>query len=118
MHFTVGLEGIEALERAADAAERELEKDLTRASREAAKAGVEQAQTHHRYQDRTHHLTATSGVEEESGEADMIWPMPYAGFVDATRYNFTGVAITRATAVLQKEAEAAVTSFRRKVSGR
>jgi hypothetical protein len=116
MRFAIALDGIDALERLADHAERELARDLERASYEAAKAGVEQAQTHHRYQDRTHHLTATSGVEEEGGEADMIWPMPYAGYVDATRYTFTGVARTRAEAALRIEAEKAAAAFGRKVS--
>ncbi len=118
MRFTVGVEGIEALERAALDAERALEKDLARASLEAAKAGVEEAQTHHRYQDRTHHLTATSGPVVDGDDAEMVWPMPYAGFVDAGRFNFTRVAEARATVVLQKGIEDAARAFGRKVSGR
>jgi hypothetical protein len=116
MRFTVDLEGLDALERAAVDAERALERDLARASLEAAKAGVEEAQTHHRYQDRTHHLTATSGPVVDGDDAEMTWPMPYAGYVDAGRFNFTNVARARATAVLQKGAETAAVAFGRKVS--
>lgn len=114
--FTFHIDGLEALERAAVDAERVLEKDLARASLEAAKAGVEQSQTHHRYTDRTHHLTATSGPVVDGDEAEMAWPMPYAAYVDRGRFNFTNVAIARATAVLQKEAEKATDAFGRKVT--
>ena len=116
MRFTVDVDGLDALEREAATAERTLERDLVRAGFEAAKAGVEQAQTHHRYQDRTHHLTATSGPVADGDDAEMTWPMPYAGYVDATRFNFTNVARTRAEAALRIEAEKAAVAFARKVS--
>jgi hypothetical protein len=113
MHFTVDIDGLDALEREAAAAERTLERDLARASFSAAEAGVEQSRATHRYQDDTYQLTNTAGAVSVDDEADMTWPMPYAGYVDATRFNFTNVATRRAEAVLQKETEAAAKTFTR-----
>jgi hypothetical protein len=117
MRFFVALDGVDALERLAATAESELERDLERAAHEAAKDGIEEAQAHHRYQDRTHHLTATAGaVDDGSGESEMTWPMPYASYVDRTRFNFTRGAETRATRSLDIRANTAAKGFVRKVS--
>lgn len=118
MHFTVDVDGLDALEREASSAEHTLERELARASFRAAEAGVEQSRADHRYQDDTHQLTNTAGAVAVDDEADMTWPMPYAGYVDATRFNFTNVATRRAEAVLQRETEAAAKAFGKTVSGR
>ena len=57
--------------------------NLGRGAMKAAGEGVAEAKANHPYTDRTGDLTASSHVNPLSGgDAEMVWPMPYAGYVD------------------------------------
>lgn len=118
MTITVEIEGLDELQRDWGATVDELESDLRDASREAATAGVQEAQNNHPYTDRTYQLTETAHVEpykdvDGAGVADMVWSKDYASFVDkgtsrSGPYPFTPQASERAESSLERGAEVAV----------
>lgn len=60
-----------------------LDTDLARGAMKAAGEGVAEAKANHPYTDRTGNLTDSAHVNPLSGgDAEMVWPMPYAGYVD------------------------------------
>lgn len=113
-----------------------LEADVRGAVLDAAGAGILAAQEDHPYQDHREPgksyaakgalgLTDTSHAEQRragsqsSGfEAEMVWPAPYANFVDrgtsrSEPYPFTPIATTTAEIVLNDQVALAVANFRR-----
>lgn len=101
--------------------------DVRVAVAHAADEGVREAQTNHPYTDRTYRLTGTARATLAGGprlepEAEMMWPAPYAGFVDegTTRsrpYPFTPQATGRAEAALDRAVELAADKLERKIGG-
>ena len=93
--------------------------ELAGASLEAAAEGIREAREDHPYTDRTGHLSGIGdgGGEQNShaeqtddGEAEMVWPVEYAGFVDQGTsrnrpYPFTPQARERAEAELQRKTQ-------------
>lgn len=86
----------------------DLEADLERSAYSAAEDGIVRAQQDHPYTDQTGDLTETAHAERghERGTADMVWPQPYAGYVDrgtsrAKAYPFTPQAQEAAAASLE-----------------
>lgn len=96
---------------------------LDTAALNAAREGVRAAQQDHPYTDRTMDLTQTAKAERGrpgSGEAVMVWEMPYAGFVDegtsrAKPYPFTPIARREAARVMPRYVAEAVTALARRL---
>ena len=107
----VTLEGLDEFGAAWGAAVSDARTDLVEASLDAAAAGVREAQDNHPYTDRTYGLTGDSHTEQaDDGEAEMVWPAEYAGFVDEGTsrnrpYPFTPQARERAEAELQRKTQ-------------
>ena len=113
------LEGLFELRLAMAVADERLADGLRKVSMKAAEAGILEARTDHPYTDRTFHLsglgdggddTNSHATETDDGEAYMVWPVPYASFVDkgtsrSRPYPFTPQAEDKAAEVLQRETE-------------
>lgn len=120
MPFTATLEGLDELESSWNGAVTTMRDGLAEISLEAAAEGVREAQSNHPYTDRTHNLTGQSHAEQVDGEAEMVWPVAYAGFVDkgtsrAKPYPFTPQAEAVAEKVLAYGAEHVVDAALQKV---
>lgn len=96
----------------------DLVRDLDRAAMDAARDGVQAAQQDHPYTDRTQQLTNTAHPAHSTtfGEADMVWDMEYASFVDkgtrrADPYPFTPIARKAAAASLERRVSRAIQNF-------
>lgn len=118
MDITFVLDIDEFAERA-KAASRKLADDLHAAGMKAAQAGIDAEKAYHPYTDRTHDLTDTAHVEEDvaDGGGVMLWPMPYADYVDqgtstSRPYPFTPLAMQVADRELEEEAKAAEARFK------
>ncbi len=112
-----------------DGAIEEARIELRGASLEASAAGIEEARANHPYTDRTGHLsgigdgggdTNSHAEQTPDGEAEMVWPVPYAGFVDngtirSRPYPFTPQARQRAEAELQRKTEHVVQNVVRRI---
>jgi hypothetical protein len=119
MTITVELEGLAELAHTLDASR--LTTRVTHVVREAAALGIEAAQTHHDYTDRTYKLTGDATTEIISAdpydpEFEMVWPVPYAGFVDegtkrSKPYPFTPIAKAAAQGALEINGDTAVDEF-------
>lgn len=98
---------------------------LDRAAVDAARAGVWAAQQDHPYTDRTQNLTNTAEPvpgPAGRGEAEMVWVMPYAGFVDegtshARPYPFTPIARRAAGRALERGVADAASALSSALSG-
>jgi hypothetical protein len=117
MSIDVEFEGIDELRAACDTAHERLVTGLRSASLAAAAAGIEEARSNHPYTDRTYSLSGDAHAEqvEEEGalEAEMVWPVRYAGFVDEGTarnkpYPFTPQACRVAETTLEQETNSAV----------
>ena len=90
-----------------------LDTELARGAMKAAGDGIAFAKAHHPYTDRTGNLTDSAHVNPKSGgDAEMVWPMPYAGFVDegtsrAKEYPFTPGASLVASSELDANSDKA-----------
>lgn len=75
------------IKRACTEAQRGLEAAAERVVVGAAEAGVSTVKARHRYRDRTGRLTGTAFARllragPAGAEGEMVWPVPYASFVD------------------------------------
>lgn len=75
------------IKRACAEAQRGLESAAERVVVVAAEAGIAAAKARHRYRDRTGRLTNTAFARllragPAGAEGEMVWPVPYASFVD------------------------------------
>ena len=111
MPLSVTIEGLEELRAAWSAAVDRTRDGLREASLTAAAEGVREAQGNHPYTDRTYHLTGDSHADQtDDGEAEMVWPVLYASYVDrgtsrSRPYPYTPQAEDVAALVLGREAE-------------
>lgn len=102
----------------------ELDTELGRGAMRAAGEGVAEAKANHPYTDRTHNLTDSAHVNPLSGgDAEMVWQMPYAGFVDkgtvrAKPYPFTPIATAKASSELDANSERAVDAAVAKINAK
>lgn len=127
MTVTVNVDDVLALEGVAEEAVTELLNDVALAVRNAAEEGVREATVNHPYTDRTYRLSTTARASAMSRgkfekEVDMVWPAPYAGFVDegtsrSKAYPFTPQASAKAEETLERDVDAAVDKFVRKLGG-
>lgn len=88
MFLTVEIEGIDGVRRGWAEGSRLLGQATARAVAVACEEGVERVRRTHRYVDRTGALTrsAYGRLEYATGNGavgEMVWPVPYASFVDA-----------------------------------
>jgi hypothetical protein len=107
------VEGISELRSKLETANVRITTGLRGACLEAAAAGVEEARGNHPYQDQTYSLTGDAHAEQVEDEAEMVWPVRYASYVDeGTRknrpYPFTPQAEAKASEVLEREANAVI----------
>ena len=117
--MTVRIIGLDEFGAAWDGAIEVAKLDLIEVSLEAAAAGIEAARADHPYTDRTGHLSGigdggsdvnSHAIQTPEGEADMVWPVEYAGYVDkgtkrSAPYPFTPQARERAEAELQRKTQ-------------
>ena len=113
---------LDGFEHATNDALDELDADLDKAGLEAAKGGVDAAKNYHPYTDRTGELTGNAHAEPDlaHGGGMMVWPEPYAGFVDegtsrARPYPFTPLAEQVAERDLEHLTAQAVDKFKAKL---
>lgn len=101
-----------------------LDTNLGRGAMKAAGEGVAEAKANHPYTDRTGDLTASSHVNPKSGDdAEMVWPMGYAGYVDegTTRskpYPYTPGAVVKATSELEANSDKAAQDLCSAITGK
>lgn len=93
--FTCDIDGMDDLVKDLADATKQLNRDLSEAALDAAAGAMRAFQGSHPYQDRTYGLTGDSHVEQDSASgrdasgrftgvrgAALVWPAPYASFVD------------------------------------
>lgn len=110
---------VRELERVWKRAADKLERDVERASKDAAEYGLRAATNNHTYQDHTpvDGLTDSARVEEDPrGGYLILWPVEYASFVDqgtsrARAFPFSPVATKAARGKLEHDAEEAIADF-------
>lgn len=124
---TVDIHEFDAFADLGEAAAEEMRVEIWRAVQDAADEGIREAQTHHPYTDRTFQLSGTAQASRVRGSkfepsADMVWPAPYAGYVDegtsrSRPYPFTPQAEAKADEVLAHKVEHAIDRFVSRIGG-
>ncbi len=140
MPADVRIEGLDELRQHVERAVESLEADVREAALLAARDGIVAAQATHPYQDHREKgksysgggaigLTDTAHAEQRrvgslrgGVEAEMVWPAPYAGFVNdgtsrSAPYPFTPIAVRHADYALEVYTERALENFRRAMGG-
>jgi len=131
----VEVEGLDAVKARIHSAFAELEVDARGAALDAAAAGVLGAQEDHPYEDhrepgKSYEGDGAIGLTDTAHAvqlpdllaAEMVWPAPYAGFVDkgtsrSAPYPFTPHAVERAEYALDTYMHAALENFKRNAEG-
>ena len=106
---------LSGIEKACQAGQHVFTRTAERAADKAAEEGLQEAKDKQRFQNRTHDLESQAEsklvrVSRDEAEAEIVWPVPYASFVDGGTskmqgYGFAGDAAQKAERVLIRETE-------------